>query len=59
MIGEDKLTRPERVRLESFAQACQSFVMTGHPGRPPTLDDVMARAEQIEEWLAKANKVLQ
>lgn len=69
MPGEDKLTHAQRVRLEAFAQACNSNMIVyiepdtqpglpagvvRHPSeRPPerTMENLFARAEQIEAWL--------
>ena len=52
-MAEDKLTRNERIRLESFAQAAQS--LGTHIGKPVSLNDIITRAEVIEAWLVKSN----
>lgn len=58
MTGEDQLTRGERVRLESFAQAVNSVMVAYLPTDASDPAERMAalldRAEQIEAWLLKA-----
>lgn len=68
-MGDDKLTRAERIRLEAFAQAVNSAaaVRLAGPDRNPepvfvSLGDqerrlfaaLLDRAEAIEAWLYKA-----
>ncbi len=43
---EDQLTRDERIRLESLAQANVSMTMTR-----PSADDVIAVAEKFEGYI--------
>lgn len=50
---EDKLTRVERIRLESLAMTFRAMDFVGPQARP-TLDDVFASADKIEAWLRKA-----
>lgn len=67
MTRDDQLTRAERVRLESFAQAVNSTmpVRLGgdrdvfKDGPPVSIDDLFARAEAIEAWLLKAPEARQ
>lgn len=54
MQPEDKLTKQERVRLESFAQAVNSSFTIKSETRP-TLDDLFTQAKKIEEFLKSAN----
>lgn len=50
-MGEDKLTRAERIRLESFAQ-----VGMRHQIRPIPLTDHFIEAERVEKWLREARE---
>ena len=53
MFGEDKLTRNERIRLESLSQALN---MTAHVSeKKPTDEEILKRAEHIELWLRSAS----
>ena len=54
-MGEDKLTYKQRVRLEALAQAIayNSIKM----GTLNSLDDVLKEAENIENWLHKAERI--
>lgn len=57
MTVQDKLTRGERIRLEAFAQACNSAAVAGpRYDRPVTepLAWLFERAEAIETWLLQA-----
>lgn len=54
-MPEDKLTKYERLRLEAFAQACNSSFTHDHK---PTLDDIFKQAERIEQFLLAANPKL-
>lgn len=50
---EDKLSRAERIRLESLSQAQH---MTGFVSKEqPTEAEIIARAQRIEDWLKEAN----
>lgn len=51
MTNNDQLTRPERVRLEAFAQ-----VTLRHWGSPISLADQFNQARRVEEFLHKANE---
>ena len=51
---EDKLTRAERIRLESLGQA-QNMSPLVQRDRP-TEGDILRRAERIEAWLKEATK---
>ena len=51
---EDKMTRAERIRLESLAQSMNMSPLV-HAQRP-TEEDILARAERIEAWLKEATK---
>lgn len=53
MPNEDQLTRAERIRLESLAQAQSLTGMTAT--KQPTVDDVLATAERVEAWLKRAD----
>lgn len=53
-MGQDQLTRRERIRLESFAQAQSSMSFTAT--KKPTLADLFEQAEEIERWLLNANQ---
>ena len=58
MMIEDKLTRSERIRLESLSQAVQITMLTRNDGagEAPKISDVLRYAETIEVWLKSANK---
>lgn len=57
MFGEDKLSRPERIRLESLSQALH---LSGHVFvERPTEQKVLELAERIETWLKKSNEGMQ
>jgi hypothetical protein len=57
MLGEDKLSRSERIRLESLSQ---SLHMTAHvANQKPTEEEILSRAERIEKWLKDANAGVQ
>lgn len=58
-MPEDKLSRAERIRLESFAQATNTVLMTRDRNTRPTLGELFTQAEQIEAWLKKANESVQ
>lgn len=45
---EDKLTHNERLRLECIAQAVAS-----HIGQAPTTEQLIKRAERIEQYVSK------
>lgn len=51
-MGEDKLSRAQRVRLEAFNQAAQVMAMTPHL---KGLKDHIGVAEQIEQFLWRAD----
>lgn len=52
-MPEDKLTRQERIRLESLSQA---FLITTHVAEQrPTEEEILCRAERIEAWLKRAD----
>ena len=53
---QDQLTKCERLRLESFAQACSSSFTID---RKPTLQELFKHAEAIEAFLKRANPTLQ
>lgn len=56
-MPEDKLTKQERLRLECFAQACNSsftIELKDHESRP-TLDHLFENAKRIEEFLKASN----
>ncbi len=67
-MGEDHLTHRQRVRLESFAQAINSSmpvplqkplpadVVRVGSHRPNTMEELFARAEEIEAWLWKVEE---
>jgi hypothetical protein len=49
---EDKLTRPERIRLEAFSQALST---AGHIfAKRPDLQEIFSLTEKIEAFLRKA-----
>lgn len=50
-MPEDKLLRPERVRLEALAQAIN---LISAQARSPTMEELFEEAEEIEKWLYKA-----
>lgn len=55
-MHEDKLTKSERLRLESFAQACNSvFTIKNGNGERPTLEQLFEQARQIENFLKASN----
>lgn len=50
MIGEDKLTRNERIRLEALART------QGMAGiRPEEWEVMKEQAEKVEQWLKEAD----
>ena len=53
-MSDDKLTRPECVRLEALAQAIAFYAAVDLSGFVPPMSDVIERAEEIEQWLYKA-----
>lgn len=54
-MPQDQLTKAERLRLESFAQACNSsFTIRVDVGRP-SLDSLFEHAKKIETFLKEAN----
>lgn len=48
---DDKLTRAERLRLETFNQ-----VNLRYPLQPTPLDEHLREAEQVEAWLKAARE---
>lgn len=55
-MSEDKLTKYERLRLESFAQAVNSsFTIKTKNNERPTIEDMFKHAKQIEEFLKASN----
>lgn len=68
MMGEDKLTHRQRIRLEAFSQAIastyvvsllppeQADVVRIAPASPPTMEALISRAEMIEAWLLRADQ---
>lgn len=65
MMGEDKLSRAQRVRLEAFAQAVNSFGMiygvAPSAGREAITairirDALFSHAEDVERWLWEADR---
>ena len=56
MMMADLLTRYERLRLECFAQACNSsFTIKTINNNRPSLDDLFEQAKRIEEFLKASN----
>ena len=51
---QDKLSARQRLRLEALSQANVSYIVV-RPENGITLDDYLKRAEEIEEWLRKAD----
>ena len=51
---EDKMTRAERIRLESLAQAMNMTPIVD--ANRPSEANILARAERIEAWLKEATK---
>ena len=56
MPNNDQLTKYERLRLESFSQACQSSFTIKAEGRP-TLNQLFDHALQIETFLKSSNEI--
>ena len=54
MPNNDQLTKQERLRLECFAQACNSSFTIQRESRP-NLDDLFEQARRIEEFLKASN----
>lgn len=54
MQNNDQLTKQERLRLESFAQAVNSSFTIKAEGRP-SLDALFEQAKRIEEFLKASN----
>ena len=50
-MTNDQLTKQERLRLESFSQACNSSFTIMRP----TLDHLFEQAKKIEEFLKASN----
>lgn len=56
MTNNDQLSKQERLRLESFAQAVNSsFTIRTKNNERPLLDDLFEHAKRIEEFLKAAN----
>lgn len=56
MTNNDQLSKQERLRLESFAQAVNSsFTIRIKNNERPLLDDLFEHAKRIEEFLKAAN----
>ena len=57
MSNNDQLSKPERLRLECFAQAVNSsFSIEIEPDqRRPSIDDLFVHAKKIEAFLLDAN----
>jgi len=53
----DQLTKNERLRLECFAQACNSAftIRTLTNDNRPTVEDLFEQAKKIEAFLKSAN----
>lgn len=56
MPNNDQLTKSERLRLEAFAQACNSSFTIKAEGRP-TLNQLFDHALQIETFLKQSNEL--
>lgn len=56
-MNNDQLTKNERLRLECFAQACNSAftIRTFAPDVRPTVEDLFEQAKKIEAFLKSAN----
>ncbi len=54
MMIQDLLTKQERLRLECFAQACNSSFTIQSDNRP-SLDQLFEHAKRIEEFLKASN----
>ena len=54
-MTNDQLTKQERLRLESFSQACNSSFTIDNNGMRPTLDHLFEQAKKIEEFLKASN----
>jgi hypothetical protein len=54
-MPEDRLTKYERLRLESFAQAVNSCFTILTNGERPTIDQLFEQAKRIEEFLKASN----
>lgn len=54
MPHNDQLSKQERLRLECFAQACNSSFTIKSESRP-SLDQLFDHAKRIEEFLKSAN----
>ena len=56
MPSNDQLSKQERLRLESFAQAVNSsFTIKTKNNERPSLDDLFEHAKHIEEFLRASN----
>lgn len=57
MQNNDQLTKQERLRLESFAQAVNSSftIKTKDNERRPSIDDLFEQAKKIEQFLKASN----
>lgn len=56
MQNNDQLSKYERLRLESFAQAVNSsFTIKTIDGTRPNLEDLFEQAKQIEIFLKASN----
>ncbi len=56
MPANDQLTKHERLRLESFAQAVNSsFTIKTKNNERPSLDNLFEHAKRIEEFLKASN----
>ncbi len=56
MPNNDQLSKQERLRLESFAQAVNSsFTIKTKNNERPSLDDLFEHAKHIEEFLRASN----
>ena len=56
MPANDQLTKQERLRLESFAQAVNSsFTIKTKNNERPLIDDLFEQAKRIEEFLKASN----
>jgi hypothetical protein len=56
MPNNDQLTKSERLRLECFAQACNSSFTIKSESRP-TLNQLFDHALQIETFLKQSNEL--
>ena len=55
-MHEDKLTHRQRIRLEALAQTQIGAANGLHFNQKPSTEDILKKAEEIENWLLKADQ---